>query len=580
MYPPRRINTKMKPRLKHIWLQSLWFTLFIAQCVASPVHAADAPAKDEALRQGEAMYLQGILPSGAPLQATIFGNLTQEGKVVACTACHLRSGMGKLSDDMETLVLPVSGAKLFAPLLGQEDIPGVTMKRLMFKTPRPAYTDQTLAAALLTGKDPSGRSLDQTMPRYILDEESMRVIISYLKSLSATISPGVTEDEIRFATIIGEGVSTADRDAMLLPLKAFLQLEWNESLSDHLEQMSARISHKGRPAPEKRYRRATLDVWQLHGPPETWADQLKTFYAERPVFALLAGIVPGAWSPIHEFCEKNRIPCLLPITDLPKLADDWYTLYFSKGFALEGEVAAKFLAQDAGLPLGTPVIQVSRDTDEGKALAGSFSETWKKLSEIPLTNLILSPEEQTGSDFWKKLSAANPQAAFAVWLAAADLTGIESLADEKQPPPALFLSATLLGGALPAMPDKIRDFTYIVHPARLPGEGGSIEAIVADWLKIKDIPNTNMTISAKVFVLKGMLSKALVAMGNDSHRDFFLDLLDGAKEQATASVTYPVLSFGPGQRYAANGCYVVQLTPGENPDLVKKVDWFFYLRQR
>jgi hypothetical protein len=571
----------MKTRLKHIWLQSLWFTLFIAQCVASPPHAADAPAGDEALRQGEAMYLHGVLPSGAPLQATIFGNLTQEGEAVACAACHLRSGMGKLLDDMETLVLPVSGAKLYAPLLGQENIPGVTMKRLMFENPRPAYTDQTLAAALLTGKDPTGRSLNQTMPRYLLDEESMRVMISYLKSLSATISPGVTEDEIRFATIVGEGISVADRDAMLLPLIAFLQLEWNERLSDHLEQVSARISHKGRPAPGKRYRKATLDVWQLHGPPETWADQLKTFNTQRPVFALLAGIVPGGWSPIHEFCEKNRIPCLLPITDLPGLAeDDWYTLYFSKGLSLEGEVAAKFLAQDAGLPLDTPVIQVSRKTDEGKALAGSFSETWKKLSEVPLTTITLSPNEQTGSDFWKKLSAANPQAAFVVWLAAADLTGIESLADGKQPPPALTLSATLLGGALPAMPDKIRDFTYIVHPARLPGEGDSTETIVADWLNIKDIPNTNMTISAKVFVLKGMLSKALVAMGNDYHRDFFLDLLDGAKEQATASVTYPVLSFGPGQRYAANGCYVVQLTRGEKPELVKKVDWFFYLRQR
>lgn len=570
----------MKNRLKHIWLQSLWLTLFIAQCVISPVTAADAPAGDVTHRQGEAMYLYGVLPSGAPIEATVLGGVTQTGRAVACANCHLRSGMGKLLDDMETLVLPVSGAKLYAPLLGQENIPGVTMKRLMFTTPRPAYTDQTLAAALLTGKDPTGRSLNQNMPRYLLDEESMRVMISYLKSLSATISPGVTEDEIRFATIVGEGVSAADREAMLLPLKAFLQEEWNERLADHLEQASARISHKGRPAPGKRYRKATLDVWELHGPPETWAKQLETFYAERPVFALLAGVVQGGWSPIHEFCEKNRIPCMFPITDLPGLAeDDWYTLYFSKGFSLEGEVAAKFLAQDAGLSLDTPVIQVSRETDEGKALAGSFSETWKKLSEVPLTNITVSANEQTGRDFWKKLSAANPQAAFVVWLAEADLAGIETLADG-QPPPALFLSSTLLGEKLLALPDKIRDFTFIGYPGRLPGEGASAETIVANWLKMKNIPNTNMTVSARVFVLKGMLSKALVAMGNDFHRDFFLDLFDGTDEEATGTAIYPVLSFGPGQRYAANGCYVVQLTPGEKPELVKKVDWFFYLRQR
>ncbi len=570
----------MKKRLTHIWLQSVWLALIFAQCLASPIHAADDPAKAKALRQGEAIYTNGVLPSGEPVQATVFGNVTKTGKEVACTACHLRSGMGQLMD-MEILVRPVSGAKLYAPLLGQENIPGPTMKRLMFENPRPAYTDETLAATLLTGKDPTGRELDAAMPRYLLDDDSTRMLISYLKTLSATISPGVTEDEIRFATIIGEGLSAADRDAMLLPLTAFLEDEWNARMSVLSDLTYNRLSHKGRPASGKQDRKASLEVWELHGPPETWANQLETYYARRPVFALLAGFVPGGWTPIHEFCEKNRIPCLFPITDLPGLAEnDWYTLYFSKGLYLEGEVAARFLAQDAGLPLGAPVIQVSRDTDEGKALAGSFAETWKKFSEAPLTNINVSPGEQTGRDFWKKLFTANPGAAFVVWLSASDLTGIESLADENQPPPAVFLSATLLGEALPTLPDKIRDFTFIGYPTRLPGDGDYTEAIISNWLKIKNIPVTNMTISSKVYFLNTMLSRALAEMGNDFHRDFFLDLLDGASEKATASISYPMLSFGPGLRYAANGCYVVQLTHGEKPELVKKVDWFFYLGQQ
>jgi hypothetical protein len=36
------------------------------------------------------------------------------------------------------------------------------------------------------------------------------------------------------------------------------------------------------------------------------------------------------------------------------------------------------------------------------------------------------------------------------------------------------------------------------------------------------------------------------------------------------------LSFGPGQRYASKGCYIVQLSKGEKPGLIKKSDWVIH----
>jgi hypothetical protein len=39
---------------------------------------------------------------------------------------------------------------------------------------------------------------------------------------------------------------------------------------------------------------------------------------------------------------------------------------------------------------------------------------------------------------------------------------------------------------------------------------------------------------------------------------------------------YERLSFGPGQRYAAKGCHVVQLTSGHEPKLVRKGDWVIH----
>ena len=576
----------MQYRVKGILQLTFCLAVFFLPWVIAPSWAANtwvgntASSEGDALRLGESIYLSGTLPSGEQVQAKLLDrDVTASGKSVACVGCHLRSGLGSLIND-EILVLPVSGTKLYAPLLNQFDIPGTSMKRTMFNSPRPAYTDESLAAALLTGKDPTGRDLDEAMPRYLFPAGSTPAIVTYLKNLSTNVSPGLAEDEIRFATIVTEGISDADREAMVRPLTAFLQEEWNDRLLVLAKRSNTRVSQGNQPLDNgKHYRRASLDVWELHGPSETWAAQLETFYGQRPVFAILGGIAAGEWSPIHQFCEKNKIPCIFPNTDLPVVAaSDWHTLYFSKGFFLEGEVAARFLAEDAGLSPATPVIQVSRKTEQGKALARGFSDTWQKISKATLTSLILSDGEHTGSNFWQKLSASTPPAALVVWLTAADLAGIGSLADRK--PPALFLSATLLSRITPGSARDGPGF-HLYRLSTPPSRRWRLHRVHDRQLdedeEIFQLPAWH--VSSKIFFLKSMLSNALMELGEDLYRDYFLDILDEAGKQATSSLTYPLLSFGPGDRYAAKGCYIVQLTAGEKPELLKKVDWLYYAGQ-
>jgi len=56
-------------------------------------------------------------------------------------------------------------------------------------------------------------------------------------------------------------------------------------------------------------------------------------------------------------------------------------------------------------------------------------------------------------------------------------------------------------------------------------------------------------------------------------RDYFFDLIDMMRDQYYAIAVYPRLSFGPGQRYASKGCYVVQLSGGPEPQLEKRSGW-------
>jgi hypothetical protein len=60
------------------------------------------------------------------------------------------------------------------------------------------------------------------------------------------------------------------------------------------------------------------------------------------------------------------------------------------------------------------------------------------------------------------------------------------------------------------------------------------------------------------------------------YRDHFLDIIDMLEDEDDEIVNYPRLSFGPGQRYASKGCYIVQLSAGEKPEIIRKSDWVIH----
>jgi len=561
----------MKPSVNTIRIASsvAWCIFLLA--AMRPALAADGREfiaghpQSEALRLGEVMYMDGLLPSGAPLTAIVNGDIEIKGTMVTCRNCHLRSGLGSIEGGVFSP--PTNGAKLYAPIRGGQDVPGGAMKSGSLKFTRPAYTDGSLVTALREGVDAKGRRLSTAMPRYLLGDDDAAILVHYLKNLSSKISPGVTQEEIAFAVVVSDGVSPRDRAAVREPLEAYIRDEWNA-------QQSTLFPTWGRVNP---LRKIALKVWELKGPPESWGSQLEERYREQPVFAILGGTVRGKWDPIHEFCERNRIPCILPVTDLPAISkSDLYTLYFSKGYYQEGEAAAKFLARVLELPPDKRVVQVFRDTDEGNALARGFSETWKKLGNAAQTDSVLARGGLTGPDFWEQLAAAHPNSVLLSWLGSDDLAGLAALGDLAGRPSLLMVSSTMLGGNLSLIPDGVRDFTFITHPNLLPGEASYGAAIVTNWSSLRKIALPDAPETTKVFFLTRVLTRVLTDIGDDLYRDYFLDLFDESTDQVTIAATYPRLSFGPGQRYASKGCYIITLTKGPEPRIVRQSDWVIY----
>jgi hypothetical protein len=556
------------------------FLLLLALAFASPAPQGDARspgmAEGDALRLGERMYREGVLPSGNPMPASVKGDIPTVGTMFSCVSCHLRSGMGSVEGHV--VARPISGPRLYAPLLRFPKRPLRRKPKSLRSLPepdvvRPAYTDATLARALREGIGPSGRRLDAAMPRYLLEDRDMTILIRYLKNLSAEKSPGVTDTTLRFATVVTDGVDPADRDAMLATLEAHVKDRNAEPRRQEVRAQGDTIFLKPMYAGYAGSHRLELARWELRGLPETWRGQLDALYRARPVFGLLGGMAAGEWRPIHQFCEEEGVPCLFPITELPVVSGtDWHTLYFSKGFYQEGEAAARYLRSTPELPVEAPVIQVLRDTPEGRALSRGFEEAWRTAGRPQPTRKVLRPEEKLSAAALETEAGAGRDGVAVLWLGSEDMSEVWRLITERRPRMA-FVSSALLGAALDSIPEQARSFTFITHQGPLPEEHSRRMAAVEDWLTARDVPLTRPAVQSRAYFTGWMLSAALARMRDDFYRDYLLDVMDMMNDQTFASAPYERTSFGPGQRYASKGCYIVQLGPGPRPDLLKRSEW-------
>jgi hypothetical protein len=531
---------------------------------------------DEVQRLGERIYRDGILPSGESLKAIIRGDILVEGTQFSCSSCHMRGGLG--SYEGQVITLPTNGKSLYQPYHSRSYFQLSRTEKVKIPeqfrsaTLRPAYTDTTLAKVIRGGVDPAGRVLDATMPRYQLDDRDMAILIAYLKELSSTYSPGVTDTTLRFATVIAGEVSPEDRAAMLVPLERYI-----EDRNTNAKSFERRRNNYGwhSESMDRQFRRLSLARWELKGPPETWRAQLEDYYRKEPVFALLGGISYGDWKPVHEFSEEHHIPCILPITDFPVISDeDWYTLYFSRGLYQEGETAAHYLSNILEPDSDQTVVQIVQDSHEGKTLAAGFEETWQSLGKTAPVTKIIKAGEALPPEFLQQLVSFDKPPILILWAGPETLPALESISTNTKRPEMVYISSKLIKQSLMKLPVSIRDFTYVTYPYRLPQEENQYSKFAKTWLLSRKAPVNDKRISTRMFSLMSLMTQALMHMKSNFYRDYFLDVISMFPDQLYPD--YERLSFGPGQVYASKGCYIVQLTQGTNPQFVKKSDWVIH----
>ena len=580
--------------------------LLLMAAAAVPALAAEADPSVNEVEIGRRIYQEGVLPAGVPLKGTRRNGTTIEGSEAACMNCHRRSGMGSVEGDIQ--VPPITGRALFAN--GDKVIATMDPRSgKAWNQKHDPYTDETLASAIQTGVNNSGREMNIAMPHYALGAVEMKALAVYLNQLSNQWSPGVTAETIRFATVITPEVAPERKKIMLDMMRAAFAQK-NGSTVTRSQASGRRHMVTAAEMVLGTERNWVLDVWELQGAPETWAAQLDEHYRRQPVFALVSGLSSGTWEPVHDFCEREQVPCWFPSVDLPTVNNAFYPVYFSQGVKLEADVLARHLLTKKGLQ-PRQLVQVHRDDPMSRGAAQALSHALAG-SGITVEDRLLngtSPEALR-----RALAGIRQNDAVMFWLRPADLARLDKVSP---PAGASYFSARLSAGQRTGIPASWRGRARLVYPYELPEQCETNLAYFHQWLRLRNIALVDEPLQSEIYFSLNFLTDTLAEMLDNLYRDYLMERAESmiskrenskAEEEARArdalrqparsallransdmadaggrtvalsvkresTTIYPRLSLGPTQRFASKGGYIVRFASAESEDLVAETAW-------
>jgi len=528
--------------------------------VAGPISASGADDSEPANpRLGERLYLEGVLPSGAPLEATVLGDVPLRGGEAACVNCHRRSALG--STEADRVALPITTDFLYRPR--ETRWRGSRRSSVHPPPKRPAYDTNSLLKVLNEGTDPSGRTLDALMPRFDLDRAALKHLLGYLEIISDRPDPGVTPNRLHLATIVASDADPGERDAMMDVLETFID---DRTSHTRHELRRAKTPPWNKEWEYTAYRDLALHVWELQGPPSEWSAQLDTYYRRQPVFAVVSGTGNATWRPIHDFCERRQVPCLLPnINHPPGTPKGHFSFYFSRGLGLEAQALARHLIEENE---DGPILQVFRPGTPGARAAAAFRRAMAgRKQEIHDQPLLRPPTKEQ----WSELRSRYQPSRLIVWLQARKLAGLGP-ASEALPADRcrIFMSSSLIKPQSLGQPLRRRG--CLIHRYSLPDEFSVRRRRVEVWLRSRGVEPAPGRIQANTFFAVTLTVHALTRIRNLFSREYFLEKFEHIIDNAIPSHAFPRLTLGAGQRYASKGARITRLH-GEPPELQPVSRW-------
>ncbi len=539
--------------------------LALLTCALLAVACARAapPPADRALAQaGAAIYLRGVLPSGAPLEGVESRlGIQLRAADAACVNCHQRSGLG--SRDSGSGIPPVTGEDLFQQRVSLAHQPAV-LELEGLHGERAPYTDATLTRAIRSGIDSESRPFSELMPRFELDDSSMAALIAYLKQLTPRNPPGITGALLHLGTVVTPDSDPVRRRGVLDVLEHYVA---EKNASPLPVPGVGRSGHtEGTGLAKLRWQ---LHVWQLTGTADTWRAQLERQFASDPVFALLSGVGSAEWTPVHEFCERHSVPCFFPNLEVPVVSEqDFYSVYFSEGVLLEAELIAKSIRAESAGKGPIAVYQVYRSADSGAAAAAALATALRD------TEISVSAEAVPAAAGSRRLGGAlshRPASAIVVlWLRPVDLAALTS---SSPPPGRVYVSGLMNGLEHASLPPRWRDHVALSYPVELPQRRRVQLDYAVGWFAFRHIPIVDLQAQGDTFLACTLLGDTLKLMTDHASPAYLIEQLQALLEHRTLTGYYPRLALGTHQHFASKGGYIVHFDGPQGTTVVADTPW-------
>src|SRR5437660_1989353 len=335
-------------------------------------------------------------------------------------------------------------------------------------------------------------------------------------------------------------------------------------------------------------RRWQLHVWELKGTPDTWEEQLERDFKVEPVFAVISGVGGRTWEPVHEFCEHQGIPCLMPNIDLPVVDEKaFYPVYYSRGVLLEADVMAQRLA--AAAPAAAPgapgesatrneapapgatsrrIVQIFRPGDIGAAAARALATALVPSgAQVVLKELkAKSPARELAG----LVREARSSDALILWLHPADLGALP----ERAALPATVLVSGLMGGLERApLPSSWRGAARLTYPFALPSQRAIAMDYPLGWYRIQQIAVSDERTQTDTYLACSILAEAASTMLDNFVPDYLVERVEVELSHRIINGYYPRLGLAPGQRFASKGAYLVRFSEPTGTRIVADGDW-------
>lgn len=501
-------------------------------CMASPL-------TDETKR-GKQIYLKGSSLAGRPITAFVGReSIEAPGTSMPCVNCHGSDGLGRPERGINPTNITWGH---LTKSYGLRHPSGRT---------HPAYTEATLARAILEGVDPAGNRLDGVMPRYVMSREDLADLIAYMSRLGIDRDPGLAESSIAVGTVL----------PMTGPL-AEIGRAMKEVMTAYFTEINA---HGG-----IYNRKIELRVADYDDAPLSAMASVKRLMDEGQIFSLVSAFAVRIDRELAALAEAEGVPHVGPFTLFPQdhVSPGRFTFYLFSG--LREQVRALVDHSAATLQLRDPYTAIIYPAGAAyEAIAQAVEGQGKKYGWRSWARVAFVEGRFDAQSLAARLLKAGTEVV--VFLGSAqDLKSLVEEAGRIRWIPYLLAPGSLITkdtfDALLPLADRL----FIAYPWLPPD---SARAGMQELRMLRErhrLPTRHLTAQLAAYCAAKVLVEGLKRAGKNLDREKLIAALEGLYEFDTGLT--PPITYGPNRRIGAPGAYIVTIRP-EDKEFIPVSTW-------